>query len=490
MLGSEAQAASRDLQPQTSIMQDPSLAEIRRKKVASSSLRLKRSLASALLWGVTIAIMAMTLVYAYHRLNPPVDPVVFSKATVSPAEVLPDVPKRKPPSKVKPERVVVPPNSTEDARVTRRSQREMFDKMRAATDRCESMGRSGALSEEDMTALSKMMEQSSAIYVQWEVAYKAERWPNVVRLIRKMNANSAVRQKYLDAVEQRKREAPPTVIVALNEVDQDRKREAARKLKPVVPKPDTIAEAKKRDAAAAAAALKREAEALEAKKRVELQELLEKTALYCSARDSKRLLEVLTKLDKLLPDDPVIHFTLAEVYSSTGSFKRAKALSAFRKFLDLSTDERLRADAKKIIEADVDEEVLNIKRSLVASLCMFGNVRPRMDLQEVRMNVHANLDSLNDGYRLLLMTPLQWIETWKSNAERELDHAHRTIDAARDEIVWCRASPARAKKFRRRSKSETIQFYKQVIAREKKKAKLLNEELGLLQEGRRKGKKK
>ena len=92
------------------------------------------------------------------------------------------------------------------------------------------------------------------------------------------------------------------------------------------------------------ALLERKAEVL---KGGEFQEVLEKAELYCGARNAMRLLEILTKLKKLLPDDPVLHLGLGEIYSSTGSFNRTKATAAFRKFLALTTNAKLKNPSRQ-----------------------------------------------------------------------------------------------------------------------------------------------
>jgi tetratricopeptide (TPR) repeat protein len=162
------------------------------------------------------------------------------------------------------------------------------------------------------------------------------------------------------------------------------------------------------------------------KTRGELQKLIEQAILLRESRNPKKLLQVWKKLDKLRPEDPLVHFGMGVVYGSYGrEFNANRALWAFKKFLTLTSDEQFQVGS------------IYTPSELASSLRKFSTFGKESDLPGVRMQVHSFIKQLKEKKPLYQMTPLTTISRMEEKYEGELRKHKREIAKAQDSIARC-----------------------------------------------------
>ncbi|GEM_PF-5857693 len=159
----------------------------------------------------------------------------------------------------------------------------------------------------------------------------------------------------------------------------------------------------------------------------ELQTLIEKAILFRRERDPKNLLRVWKKLNKLRPEDPLVHFGMGVVYGSFGKeYNLQRSLRFFQKFLKLTVDDQFHVGS------------IYTPSELADSLRKFSTLGRESDLAEVRMMVHAYIKQLKEKRPLFLMTPKSTILRLQKKCEKELEQRNRVISRAEDDIQRCR----------------------------------------------------
>jgi tetratricopeptide (TPR) repeat protein len=274
------------------------------------------------------------------------------------------------------------PESLEEAGGSLADQQAMLDRSGAVDTRSEKMIRSGVLTDEDFENVLKHAQRSRAILDSWEAACKAERWDDVVRYIREKNANTGEQERCLDRVTRRK----PRVVAEIV--------------------PDPAVEARPPEAA-------------------RLDALFAKAVMYHAGRDPKRLLDALTKLKKLRPQDPAIYFVLGEVYGSAGStLNFGTARFWFRKFLERTAGKVFDAEAPEApyTEDDIAASISRLRSSA-------GNGLPGY-----RLSAENHLESLKKRRSLLLVTSNTVLDRMVRKVDEELDRGKTFISKTERKI--------------------------------------------------------
>ncbi len=158
----------------------------------------------------------------------------------------------------------------------------------------------------------------------------------------------------------------------------------------------------------------------------ELQLLIEKAVILRESRDPQGLLKIWKKLDKLRPEDPLVHFGMGIIYASYGKeYNVRKALQAFRKFLALTSDDQFHVGS------------IYTPSELASSLERFSTIGKESGLPEVRMEVHGFLKQLKEKKPLYLMTPMATIQKMERKYEGEKKKFKGEIAKAEESIARC-----------------------------------------------------